>query len=273
MKTRRKLLSTALFVLALTLGWQPLAAGEWTFFDDDGRAFAPLRADQREAQFRMNFMKNTLAGDKLWDLVFGGDLGLLQYKKAADDWSSLTVRGLISTRFEFFSESFNQLNADYVGGLAWGQRKGKYTQELFYYHQSSHLGDEVMQLGRARIDYSRETLRWMLARDCKDWRTYGGSAGITRAEPNVLQGKLWLQAGLEYKPETCPFFAAVDLQSHQEHGRWVNHTVVLGVEMGSPIKTIRRQRFQLEYYHGYSHMGQYYNEKEENVSFGIGFNF
>ncbi|MBF0196682.1 MAG: DUF1207 domain-containing protein [Planctomycetes bacterium] len=277
MRFNFKTIKFTVLMLLATFQGLTLEASEdsgWAFFGDGGRAYKTMRADQREAQFRMQFV-NTQNQGKFWDIVFGGDLGLLSYTKDKDHYLSLTVRGLSSARFKFQSESFNQHNTDYIGGLALGYRFGKMSTEAHLYHQSSHLGDEVQELGRQRIDYSRETFRWMLDYTQNGYRIYGGASHINRADPGELEGKFWGQLGLEkyFMVYSLPCFVVLDLQSREEHSWHINHNVQLGFDMGDWRRVIKRQRFVLEYYNGYSHMGQFYNTKEQNLSFGIGFDF
>jgi len=245
------------------------------FFADRGRAFKALLADPREAQVKLGFLRAD-DGHSYYDLAFGGDVGLLHSAFAAEQDFSLTVRGLIAARFHFFSRSFDLLNTDFIGGLAAGYRRGEFSAELFLHHQSSHLGDEVLESGeRERIDFSRETLRLMGSWERGPLRLYGGPALVVRSDPETAESDLILQAGTEYRQTVMgvPCYAAVDLQSKEENDWAANVAVQVGVELGDPQSVLKRQRLFLEYFNGHSSMGQYHEEHEAYVLLGIGFNF
>jgi hypothetical protein len=246
------------------------------FFSDKGRVFSPLLADPREAQFHLGFMRETKTDAMLMDMSFGGDLGFLRYDVSASENLSITIRGLMTARFEFLSESFDLLNVDFVGGPAWGYRYGNNSFELFFYHQSSHLGDETLECGeRQRIDYSREALRVLWSHHFDLLRLYGGPTINFRSDPNSLQGRLSLQLGAErtFLVWGERLYGAVDLQSKQENDWYVNLSVQFGLDIGAPEETVNRQRLFLEFFQGFSNMGQFHNEREFYIMFGIAYNF
>lgn len=245
-------------------------------FADEPRVFAPLLADPREAKIQMGFMRDR-HGDAFWDLSFGGDVGVLYGKINGQEEISLTVRGLVAARFEFGSKSFDLQNSDFQGGAALGYRKDQHFAEVLLYHQSSHLGDEVLERGdRVRIDYSRETLRGLWSYfPLKNLRLYGGISFHLRALPKKLQHKIILQGGSEFRFSLgfLQMYGAMDLQCRQENHWETNVSVQIGCDLGNPLKVLKRQRIYLEFFYGFSNMGQFYDQRELYVLFGIGFNF
>jgi Protein of unknown function (DUF1207) len=251
------------------------AAAKWEFCSDRGRAFAPLLADPREAQVRLGFLQDE-DGDSFFELGMGGDLGLLRGRFSETEIFTATVRGLIIARFEVGSDSFDMQNADFIGGLALGYRCQNNSAELLIYHQSSHLGDEVLDDGRrARIDYGRETLRLLGSHQFDSLRIYGGPSLHIQAQPEELQGKVTLQFGAEYDlpPAWGPWYAALDLQCKEENDWVTNFAVQLGLKLGDPAIVVRQQRLFLEYFHGYSNMGQYFDERSSHLMIGLSFAF
>jgi hypothetical protein len=250
----------------------------WEFFSDKGRAFGPLLADPREAQIRAGYLYQISESGSFLDLGFGGDLGIVRASTREGMDLTLTGRGLMAPRFQFFSESFNLLNIDFIGGPALGVRSGRNSAEILAYHQSSHLGDDLQDRGeRQSINYSFEALRLLLARRL-DWgmRVYVGPSIKVRADPEALQWKVTLQGGAEQ-----PFvllgilaYAAVDVQAREEAdwGR-VNVSCQAGIELGNPLFIAKRQRLFVEFFNGSSNMGQFYRESECYVMVGGGFNF
>ncbi len=250
-------------------------ASKWEFYSDQGRAFAPLLADPREAQVRIGFLQDK-DGDSFFELGMGGDLGLLRGRFSETEIFTATVRGLIIARFDVGSDSFDMQNADFIGGLALGYRRDDNSAELLIYHQSSHLGDEVLDDGqRTRIDYSRETLRLLGAHQFDSLRLYGGPSLHLRADPDALQGKLTLQCGAEYDlpPAWGPCYVAIDFQCKEENDWVTNFAVQLGIKLGDPAIVDRQQRLFLEYFHGYSNMGQYFDQRQSHIMVGLSFAF
>jgi hypothetical protein len=261
---------------SLSLDSQKPEESSWQWFSGKSRVFEPLLADPREAQVNVAFLRNK-HGDSFFDLIFGGDAPLKYRQTSDNDEISITVRGMVASRFETFSDSFNQLNTDYVGGLAIGRRQGNKSCEVFLYHQSSHLGDETLEEGRRqRINYSRETLRFLYSVNYdKNLRIYGGPSVHFRSEPKDLQGRVILQGGIErkFRWHDMPMYAALDLQSKQENDWDVNLAAQLGVYLGNSKEVRNQQRLFITLFNGFSNMGQFYNERELQVLLGIGFNF
>ena len=130
------------------------------------------------------------------------------------------------------------------------------------YHQSSHLGDEILDRDeRERIDYGRETIRFLWSHEWNRFRIYGGPSYHINALPEELDRKLWLQAGAEYRffIKNRPLFIAGDFQSREEHDWSVNASGQIGFELGNPDKTSNRQWIFGEAFAGYSNMGQFWD--------------
>ena len=252
-----------------------LSEWKWEWFSDMSRAFAPLKADPREAVFRFGFLYDDNNG---WmeDACLGGDLGLILATKQGGHKFTLTARGLFSARFDVFSESFDLQNTDFIGGLALGNQIGSYSWEFFAYHQSSHLGDEILERGqRQRIDYGRETLRILGSYQWNKCRFYGGPSFTLHANPKAIQYKWILQTGAQvnFSLWDWPAYAALDLQSRQEHDWSVNSNAQVGIGLGGRQKKMNRQWVFIEFFHGYSNMGQFYDELETFGLIGVSYFF
>ena len=243
-------------------------------FSDEGRVFDALRADPLEAQFRLGYI-NDYHGNGFLDFVFGGDIALVSWQHESERKSSLTVRGLVGPRFQFNSDSFDLLNLDFQGGLAFGTKLKELSWEAYLYHQSSHLGDEVLDAGlRPRIDSSKEGLRFLVSREWETVRLYGGSTVNFRTDPGDYDEHVVFQGGLECRfwEEVRPLYVALDLQTRQSNGWNINTTVQFGVELGDVEKTENRHRLFVELFNGHSNMGQYFNESESYAFFGVSYN-
>jgi hypothetical protein len=252
--------------------WQPgQKYTEW--FSDKGRVFPPLLADPREAKFRLGFGR-TSTHETIWDFGFGADVALLRAKQPDGTDSSFSVRGLINPRFQFEDSSFKLQNTDFIAGLAYGWAKDAKAYEFYFYHESSHLGDQVTP-ERERIDYSRETLRFLASQQFDKLRLYGGPSVATRILPSSVDGRLIAQGGAEYKFDCCgqSMYTALDLQSREENDWAVNATLHVGVELGDPKKVERRHKVFVELFTGHSNMGQFFNETESYVLLGVEYTF
>jgi len=262
------------------------AGGQWVWFSDAGRAFPPLLADPREAQIRGGF-STARHGDTFGDVIFGGDIALVRRDLSADEADSLTVRGVFTTRFQMNSESTNQLNTDYVGGLAYGCRRGRTAWEVFVYHQSSHLGDETLDFNnRARIDYGKEVVRLLWSYRPKlffvhgavgQLRIYGGPAFAFSGEP-FLRYKTDVQVGLECGLAPLgsggwPTYLAVDVQAREVNNWRPGVNVQLGTFPAGNEEGTHPVRFFAEVYTGYSLMGQFFNVYETAFMIGMGLNW
>ncbi len=249
---------------------------EWIWFSSRGRVFQPLLADPMEALFRLGFLYE--GQDQRWDadITFGGDLGLLWARFPSNNSLSLSVRGLVSSRFDVFSESFNLLNIDFLGGLALGYDQAPNSFELLVFHQSSHLGDERLDHHLdTRIDYGKEEARFMYARAWRGGRIYGGLSFTLHALPEDIEHSFTLQGGVEdtFQVWKLNMFAALDLQSRQENDWTPNVAAKWGVWLGNPRKVKNRQWAFLSFFNGFSSMGQFYDVRETFGMLGVGYRF
>ena len=252
----------------------------WAWFTNGDRALAPLLADQREAQIRAGYMIGRDA-DKFLDLGFGGDLGIIRKDFSPEEAMTLTLRGLMTARFQTDAESFPLLNTDYYGGLAFGHRFGRNAWELFVYHQSAHLGDETLDFGtRARIDYGREAVRFLWSHYLLEkFRVYAGPTLNVSGSEDFVRGKVMLQGGGEYRFNppcwNVPMYAAVDVQVREQNEWRPSFNAQLGMYLGKD-KTKNQEhktRVFLEVFTGYSNMGQYWDTYETSAMLGLGYNW
>ncbi|MFC1888479.1 DUF1207 domain-containing protein [Thermodesulfobacteriota bacterium] len=247
----------------------------WAIFSNEGRALAPLRADPREAQLRAGFLFRD-NGHIYQDVALGADLGILHRRSHEGGRLSITGRGVISARFDFMSESFDLQNVDFIGGIAVGYHLKNLALEALISHQSSHLGDEVLDNGdRKRIDFGLERVRLLGSYNSGNLRLYGGPSIIYNSNPSSLEWRVLVQVGAEYFGHflKIPVYAASDIQIQTRDIESSGLTFQTGVELGNPEIVKRRQRIFIELFHGNSNMGQFFLERERYIMFGLGYNF
>ena len=243
---------------------------EWEFLPERGRAFLPLLADPREAVVRLGYMRE---GDTFAELGLGGDLGLLS---VASQQGTLTLSGraLVNSRFEFGSGAFDLINTDYIGAAALGYEQDRWQWELCFYHQSSHLGDEMMipPARRSAIRYNHESLRFLLAHEFWDClRLYTGPSIRIHSVPESFDSHWSIQLGSEWSRHIghIPIYLATDIQ-WRELDQWQRDwTTQIGFFLGYRDKNVHRKRVFLEYHDGLSTMGQYYNDNESYTMIGF----
>ena len=268
------LIATALWAAAPARAHEPEVASpshHWVPFSDRPRAFRALRADPREARFRLGFLYEN-HGHVHEDLAWGADLGLLRGDLGPHEVITISGRGLVTARFDFMSESFDLLNIDFVGGVAIGYARDSWELELFAYHQSSHLGDEVAERGeRRRADLGFERLRLLVAYRTGALRFYLGPAFTVHAWPAALELSSFAQGGVEFSFDVAGAgaYAALDVQARLDKPALEALTIQLGVDIAPKTWVHTRQRVFLEFFHGRSRMGQYWEDEESYVQLGV----
>ena len=253
--------------------WANLAiAAQWQVLPDKGRVFSPLLADPREATVRLGYMKDT---ETHAEIGLGGDWGLLAADGLQGQRLTLSARALMTSRFEFGSGAFDLVNIDYIGGVALGYGQNNTHCELSLYHQSSHLGDEMMipPAGRSAIRYHYEALRFLVDHTpCQGLRLYAGPSVRLRSVPESLERHWGLQVGWEWRHayRSIPFYVAMDVQWRQFDHWQRDMTSQIGLLLGGKRQNPHRKRMFLEFHDGLSTMGQFYRESEHYVLAGLG---
>ena len=243
-------------------------------FADKGRAFAPIYADPREAQFKLGYL-HEFGGKSFFDFTIGGDADLAYWSGPGSRRTSLSGRGLISSRFELNSDSFDLQNTDFQGGLALGTACGDRSYEAYLFHQSSHLGDELVGSGsRSKIDYIQNSARLLASQKWGHLRGYCGLTVNFFNEPDEYDNRFQFQVGAEkrFLEGTRPMYLAVDIQAKEGLDWHPNAIIEFGVELGNLKTTKNRQRLYIQLFTGYSNMGQFYNERESYLLFGVAYN-
>jgi hypothetical protein len=160
--------------------------------------------------------------------------------------------------------------------MAVGYSWADWSFETFLFHQSSHLGDEIVERGdRKRIDYGIEEVRFLWSYLPDHLRLYGGATITVHAYPSFLQGKVLIQIGCEYHNILfeVPVYSAIDLQANIRKMPGSNIVLQTGADLGEPGRIVNRQRIFIEFFTGYSSMGQFFNTHESYILLGLGYNF
>lgn len=247
-----------------------------------GDLFKPLIADPKQPQFFVSLDSFKSLGTRytMASVGFGETFGLYRFfGNREGDGLQLSVEGALFAQFNLDSSSSDLINADYTIGFPLTYRYGDNSLRLRLYHQSSHLGDELL-LGAnppERVNLSYEAVELLYSREWDEWRVYGGGEYLIHKEPDDLKPESghW---GIEYQGGTPLFWngrplIGVDMKSLEEHDWEIDTSIKAGFEFGHPNPGQRRLRLLAEYYSGYDPHGQFYKNKVEYFGLGVSLGF
>lgn len=184
-----RLAARAIAVAALLLVGRPafLHAAETRWFPGTDRILPVSLVNLKDDGVRSHWLLDNQE-TFLWDFSVGTDVAVWEHEGQRFH-HILGGRFGVNTRFEFGSESFDLWAADVRGGVVWGMAWRGWQFETLAFHESSHLGDEILERGdRERIDASVNGLRLSASRKFGEhWRGYGGGTVVPWAEPDELR--------------------------------------------------------------------------------------
>ncbi len=244
-----------------------------------GDVFVPLIAAPKEPQFFASYIKLDNQNTNNLALVGLGDtFGLYRWEDngLGDGWQ-LSFFGAFFSQFNMDASSNDLLNTDYQVGFPFTYRQGSFSARLRLYHQSSHLGDELL-LGNnppPRINLSVEVVDALLSYEWRNWRSYGGLSYILRHDPEEFDP--WgAQAGVEYRSPVNvlganQFLGGLDIESFEEINWKAAVSLKIGLAYGRQLQGEKGIRFMLEVYDGPAPFGQFYIR--EITYYGLGIYF
>jgi hypothetical protein len=206
----------------------------------------------------------------------GDGIGLMRWAgRRPGDGVQVSIMAAIFAQFDLEAESFDLINADYVVALPITLRRGRFSTRLRVYHQSSHLGDElVLREEPARVNLAFEAVELTLSQGLGPLRVYAGGERLFNREPDDLAATV-AHAGLELRPlrhAPTGLVAALDMKSSEEQDWKPAWSARAGVEIawardaGHPP---RRLRLLAEFYDGPSPYGQFYREQLRYYGLGL----
>lgn len=209
-------------------------------------------------------------------VAVGGTFGAWGLREAEGcDGVQVEFEGAVFAQFNLSTRSDVLINADYFVAVPITFRKGALSARLRLFHQSSHLGDELLDF-YPEVDFSELSVDGLDATVSWDgpwWRVYGGAGFVLRAYPKI--DRLILSGGLELFgpawPETAgrPFalstLLAVDLESLKERDFGLTATALAGLELTSSSSS-HRVRVGVQVLGGYLPFGRFFlNERVRTV--------
>jgi hypothetical protein len=247
-----------------------------------GHLFQPLLADPRwphfSAAYRYYLGHPDLA--HVAAVSFGETIPLIRDNTSVDSQLEIGVQASVFALFQLDAPSEDLINADYFVALYGAWRRGPVSVLGRVYHQSSHVGDELLLRTRLeRINLSYESIDLKLSHDLP-WglRVYGGGGYLFDQEPATVNP--WtVQGGVEFRsPWTLADglirpVAAVDLQSRDENQWNLDLSVRAGIQFESVRVLERRLQLLVEYFYGNSPDGQFYKRRVDYIGLGAHFHF
>lgn len=243
----------------------------------EGLVYDTYLAGTKEPRFALQLMSINSDG-----CYFAGFLGarvpLLRYgttNSLRPEGFQIDADGLAHVRVDF-SDDWEVDAADFRGGLSSSYGYGRHRIKFGYYHLSSHVQDEFLAAnpGFTRLNFSRDALVLGLAYYLTDKLRVYGEAGYAFVS-DVSQP--WeFQFGLDYAPvgptgiRGAPFFA-VNGHLREE----VNFGGTLTTQLGWAWvgDTGKMVRMGLHYYNGESNQFSFYDDFEQQLGFGVWYDF
>jgi hypothetical protein len=247
-----------------------------------GDLFRPLLADPKQPQFFTSIRSFRSSGVQytLASVGFGETFGLYRFFGSSEgDGLQLSVEGALFAQFNLSASSSDLINADYTIGIPVTYRHGDSSLRFRIYHQSSHIGDELLLSANPpnRVNLSYEALDLIYSREWRGWRVYGGGEYLIHKEPADLK-PMSAHWGIEYRGSKPLVWngrpvCGVDMKSLEEHDWAIDTSVKAGIEFGHPNPGHRRLRLMAEWYKGYDPHGQFYNNKVNYYGMGVSLGF
>jgi hypothetical protein len=256
-------------LLLLALPWR-LAAQEAHGYEWFPRV-APFRApvaDPAEPRVFMSRleMKRDAGDFSAARVGLGADLGLLQRRSAlADNGWQLSLFGSIDSLFNLDLPGDALVNTDYRLGIPLTWRDGAFSARARIYHQSSHLGDELILGGNAprRVDLSFEALDLLLAWERAGLRLYGGGSHTVSSSTDMYKGG-GVHIGADYV--SAPVLlgqrltAGLDVKWLEPADGRSGVSAKAGIKLGGPAPERGGVTLLVEAYEGFAPFGQFFVE-------------
>jgi hypothetical protein len=213
-------------------------------------------------------------------LGLGLDFGLLRRAGAdAEHAWQLSVFGSADSLFNLDLPGDALVNTDYRFGFPLTWRASRWSARARLYHQSSHLGDELILGGNAprRIDMSFEAADLLVAWQRAGWRLYGGASQVLRTRAPSYDGS-GVHAGFDYLSAASLLFgqrliAGVDLKWLEPARPHSALSAKAGVMIGRHSLERRGLTLLVEAYEGFAPFGQFFEQEFRYRGVSLQFDF
>jgi hypothetical protein len=261
-KLTQRLLGRCL-ALAIAISGGVASAGESFPIGD---VFKALVADPLEPRTFISSIRVEDEVDRFHvaSVGLGKSFGFYRWPGArpGDGWQ-IGVFGTILSQFNLDTSNDELVNSDFFIGVPLTFRRGAFSARARLWHQSSHLGDELILAGRApvRIDVSFEVLDALVAWERGPWRGYGGGL-YTISREEGIPSRTGLQAGMDYvgSREVLAggrWLGGIDVKWLETRDWKAGISAKMGLAFGRPAPERRGLTVLVEAYDGFVPFGQF----------------
>jgi hypothetical protein len=189
----------------------------------------------------------------------------------------LGIEAAVFAQFDLDSGSDDLLNADYLVGLPLTFRYADFSARARIYHQSSHLGDELLLRPGSEIrreNLSFESVELILSQELGPFRAYAGGEWLFNRHPATLDDLL-VHGGAELRLgplRGARWVLAVDVKSSEQQEwtpAWSGRTGLEVAWWRLPGHPPRIFSLLGEAYDGPSPYGQFFVQSIRYVGFGV----
>lgn len=240
-------------------------------------------ASNRESRIGAEIIHESKEDFNYWDPTLGGRFGIVRYgntNRLYPEGFQIDLECAVLARLTV-DHKRDVWGSDYRVGIPLTYRSGNFEWKFGYYHISSHMGDEWMvehyeETGELyRINYVRDCIMFGMAyRPDANWRFFVGGDFAAGTDGGA---KPWIfELGCEYSPMMLPNFAgspflALYLRWKEEN----DYDTYVAFETGWQWKTLYQSTFRGGLYlmSGDADQYQFYNRRENQVGFGVWYDF
>jgi hypothetical protein len=222
---------------------------------------------------------NDLGGLNSLDSQIGGRIGILRFGNPdAEEGFQLDLLGGANLRQNTDTYDWDMTGTDYRYDIPLTYRRGSHAWKFGFYHVSSHMGDEFLNYhpSIARIDYYRNSLYLGYSYYVTpEFRVYGE---IDYAIRHDFSEPWHLQFGFDWGPvqptgvRGAPFLA-INGHLREELGFGGNVSAQAGWAWKGKGLGAGTLRTGLHYYNGGSPQFSFYRESEQQLGWGLWYDF
>jgi len=185
----------------------------------------------------------------------------------ADGGLTLGVQAGVFGRFRLEVSGNDLVSSDWIVALPVEAARGVWSGRLRLVHWSAHVGDELIEAGVERVDFTTESFEVLVAYRAGDFRLYGGGSLVVRSSleneaqlgPDFSDDVLIrLGADASVRPwdrDDVTIDGGVDWQNSDRTG-WDGQ---LSVRLGLAVRDgAHSARLSATYHQGPSPMGQFF---------------
>ena len=212
-----------------------------------------------------------MEADLQGEAALGGNVRIWQPLQWAEGGLTLGIQTGVFGRFRLEVSGNDLVASDWIAALPAEIARGPWSGRLRLLHWSAHVGDELIEAGVERVDFTTETLEALIAYGSADLRVYGGGSLVVRSslenEPQLgaaFSDDVLIRFGADARArpwarDAVTVDAGVDWQSN-DRTEWAGQ---LSVRLGIVVRDgARSARLSAVYHRGPSPMGQFFLTSE-----------